>query len=53
MITRKTLMKRRFKEVLTYTVVGPFMLIGGIAYIVSVGYKSGWAWAEHLGEKYL
>lgn len=53
MIIHKILTKRRFKDVLTYTIVGPFMLIGGIAYIVFVGYKSGWAWAEHLGEKYL
>lgn len=41
------------KLVLTYIVTAPFMLVGGVAYVVWVGLKSGWAWGEYLGEKYL
>lgn len=53
MTTRKTFLTHRSKEILVYLICGPFMLIGGMAYVVSVGLKSGWAWAEYFGEKYL
>lgn len=46
-------MRRRAKEVLAYALVAPFMVVGGLAYVATVGWKAGWAWAEHLGEKYL
>lgn len=50
MNTRK---QQRIKEVIAYAITGPFMLIGGLAYIATVGCKAGWAWAEHLLERYL
>jgi hypothetical protein len=53
MTTRKTYLTHRSKEILVYLICGPFMLIGGIAYVISVGLKTGWAWGEYLGEKYL
>ena len=41
------------KKFIAYAVTFPFMLVGGVAYVAKVGFKSGWAWAEYLGEKYL
>lgn len=53
MTIRKTYLTHRSKEILVYIICGPFMLIGGISYVAKVGFKSGWSWAEYLGEKYL
>lgn len=44
---------RRYKEWALYIALSPFMLVGGLAYVATVGWKAGWAWAEHFGEKYL
>ena len=41
------------KLVITYIVAAPFMLVGGVAYVAVSGFRAGWAWAEHLMEKYL
>lgn len=48
-------MKHKFaiKEIIAWVITGPFMLVGGLAYIATVGYKAGWAWAQHLLERYL
>lgn len=41
------------RKAFAYGITLPFMLVGGVAYVITVGFKTGWAWAEYLGEKYL
>jgi hypothetical protein len=41
------------RKAFAYGIAFPFMLVGGVAYVAKVGFKSGWAWAEYFGEKYL
>lgn len=43
----------RARMIFAYLITAPFMLVGSLAYIAKVGYRAGWAWAEHLLERYL